>query len=386
MILFTLVIILLNTWTCYGARASCNLNGDRCDFYGLKMSRDDYVLEVTSNNPNAVKWSHLEDSTVPVLASVGTICNALPNLERFHCPGVSVEEVKENAFQGCENLRDVRLHQNNIVKVEVNAFKGLSQLDTLYLNSNKLFDLNVEELLEYLPKLNRILLADNNFKCFRLAEILHLLQARNIQADASVWRERKRNYTPNKLNGIHCLSSSQWESELAMISAEQRNLVKPRTTTPQPTTTEKPSGTCPCSHETIETLTVKEVDQCSALQENLKTTIQSFETKVETVLKTQDEKISDIQRIIENFSETLRKQTQAQDTQIVKLQEKLESHQAKQNEMSSNLLSSLSKSMNLLEERLRELGKDLQRSQNEIRSDCYKIVEEKCSEDNCVTF
>lgn len=56
---------------------------------------------------------------------------------------------------------------------------------------------------------------------------------KNINANPTVWLFdlHERDYTPVEVDGIQCLSDSQWEVEFAKLSVEQQALVKPPTTT-----------------------------------------------------------------------------------------------------------------------------------------------------------
>lgn len=273
-ILLTLLFILYNfVAASYGVKYKCEIfnYGERCDIEGLNLTRDSYEIEVDWNYLDHITTIVLH-GTVPILSAT-KICEALPNLERFFAEKVSLEEIEENSFQRCSNLKYLSLDDNKFIKLERNAFQGLSKLETLfikngniividldlthleqlsvlglrqlnitilpaevlreqnhlkelYLYSNNLFDLDIERVLTYLPNLQIIHLADNNFKCNRLMEILDLLNNKNIRAWTTVDQLRKRNYTPNKIGEIHCLTDQQWELEYAQLSLEQQSLVK----------------------------------------------------------------------------------------------------------------------------------------------------------------
>lgn len=198
-ILLILVITLFNSCAIiHGARYKCEMKSVfRCHFHNLMLTRDDYKIEPVADNPSAVKVIKLF-GIVPVLSS-SEICEAFPNLEFFFAQRLSMEEIKEGAFQGCKNVCYLSLHNNNLMQLDGNVFKGLSNLKELRLYSNHLFDLGVENLLQHTPILSKIGLNDNNFKCSRITEILNLLKAKNIEAVEGTAELRKRDYTPKFL-------------------------------------------------------------------------------------------------------------------------------------------------------------------------------------------
>lgn len=267
-VLVTLVLVLLNSVPIYCTKYKCEIPYlGRCNINELKLTEDNYDIEPKAENLIAVTTIWLS-GTVPILSSE-RICEAMPNLELFYGHSVSMKKIKGNAFQGCKNLMILHLYSNNFIKIDRNAFQGLTNLksltlrggnvpvldldltnskyltalelanlkitaisadilrelthlEVLRLDSNKLFDLDVEEILKYSPKLEEISLADNNFKCTRLHDILAVLKRKNITANAFADDQRYRYYTPEKIDGIHCFTDQQWESELSTLPVEQQ--------------------------------------------------------------------------------------------------------------------------------------------------------------------
>lgn len=261
--LTTLVLVLLTSSTSSGTKYRCSIadNGETCKILRLKLTRDDYSIEPVADHPTVVTKVILS-GTVPVLSN--GICQAMSNLNILYANELSMEEIEEDAFEGCDKLSYLDLDDNNLVKMGKNTFKGLTSLEQLWLRggnspivdldltdlkqlkwlglrhfnitlfpaeilreqtnladlmlfSNNLFDLDIEGILKFTPNLNQIELIDNNFKCSRLKEILVILKAKNVNTASHyvVEHQRRRKYIPSKIDGIHCLTDQQWETELS---------------------------------------------------------------------------------------------------------------------------------------------------------------------------
>jgi hypothetical protein len=186
-----------------------------------------------------------------------------PELTWFDGNDKGYEEIDENAFMHCDKLIYIELDDNNWQKIPQKTFKdkGLNKLDILwisggnipgldldltdlkqlewliirnmsinvlpsktfdglenliylFLQSNNLFDIDIEGILQFTPKLKKIYLNDNIFKCSRLSEIIPYLKNKNVEPRTYIWNKRQRNYTPQKINNIGCLSDDQWRAEI----------------------------------------------------------------------------------------------------------------------------------------------------------------------------
>lgn len=224
MLLLTLTIIFLNSGQSYGAKYECEIseNGSRCEIPKLNLTRENFSIEPVTEDPSAIKKIQLF-GTVTILSS--GICEALPILEFFDAHGVSTEEIKENAFEGCKNVWYLDLQNNFLLYLGGNVFNGLLNLKQLWLNSNVLFDLEIEKLLEHTPNLENISLAENNFNCGRLHEIHVLLQTKNIYADPGVEEARTRNNNTEEIEKNDCITQLHWEALYELLSPEQQALV-----------------------------------------------------------------------------------------------------------------------------------------------------------------
>lgn len=221
--LLFLFILFIAFSVSFGKKYNCKLsnNGKTCTISRLKLTRDDYEIEPVVTYFWAIERFEFQSSTVPILAS--GICDVMPNLKEFYADSVSLEEIEENAFNRCKGLTKISIRHNNLSILPKTTFKGLNELKELRifggnlpvfdvdltdlkelsllslcslsitefspgilraqkklwrldLYSNNLYDLNVEELLNFTPKLIFIDLADNNFKCSRLKAIITILK------------------------------------------------------------------------------------------------------------------------------------------------------------------------------------------------------------------
>lgn len=258
-ILFASSIVLAEKYQCFQQYEH------KCILNDLNVTQDDPIIEPIARNASTVKIVLLH-GIVPVLTR--HICDTFGStLESFEANNVSLEEIAEDTFFNCRKLSRLHLDENKIVKLHEKAFRGMYQLtklwfrrasvpleelylrdshnlkmlsfgvcnitsfpvetirknvrlenlEELYLYSNNLFDLEFEKLLKYAPNLKKIYLADNNFKCSRLAEILAIARSQKISIDS--WYdpdyEIPRSYTPYNIKGIHCLDDELWETEAA---------------------------------------------------------------------------------------------------------------------------------------------------------------------------
>lgn len=380
------VLVLLKSTVSFGKQYKCTIydNGQKCEMWGVQLTKSDYRIEPEANNLNAVTTCDIR-GTVPVLSS--GICRAMPNLKKLSASSVSMEEIERNALAGCKKLEKLDLFYNNFVKLDKNTFKGLTSLKQLrlyggriqefdldltdqkeltqlglekldiivfpadilreqknlkelFLYSNNLFDLDVEGILKYTPNLEIIRLSDNNFKCARLKEILTVLKEKNIKAEALRYALMQRNYKPDKIEGIHCLSDRQWQSEFAKFPLAQKSIVKivpkkievPKTTpkpievprtTPRkieaPQTTPKSIEVPLTTPKTIE-VEVPITPNTTAIDEQFA----SFDAKLEKLRKLQDGQISKLEGKLNEGLQTLQQQNkdllESQDAKMSNLQ------------------------------------------------------------------
>lgn len=239
----------------------CSLSdfGKTCTITGLKLTKEDYQFTPVASNPSIITKFLMTDSTVPIVTN--SICTAFPNLVKFDTQRDSIEEIHEDAFQNCPNLEYVDFDYNGIGDLKRNTFANLTTLRTLYLYeanipfitdglfddltnlknlffrrsgltelpseafqslqsleilsiySNNLFELDVNNILKYTPNLKTIRLNDNYFMCSRLKEILSVLRRNNVNVESDT-TSRDRPHYPEKVDGVYCLTDSQWSFKL----------------------------------------------------------------------------------------------------------------------------------------------------------------------------
>lgn len=399
--LFTLMLLLSNFVGAYGAKYKCEISnfGTRCDIKELNLTRENFEIEPETDNPSAIEDIRLH-GIVPIL-SARRICQELPNLKKITAKGVSLKKIQENAFQGCENILDLYLQNNNFRKLERNSFKGLSNvqnlrvyggkipaidldltdsqqlsslgfsnlsisvffpkilsgqtnLKLLFLCSNNFFDLDVEGIVKYAPNLKVIYLNDNNFKCSRVAKVLKLLKTKNITASTNTGdrRLKTRDYTPKKVDGIHCLGEEQWNLEFAKLSPELQSLVKSVTKTiEQPRTAVTESHTNPPEKLTKTLTTLR--DHAKDLQKSQDEKLSDLETKLrqlyeenKVLMKSQNEKIVNVEKKLDKVLETL---TGKNESQRQTLTRNIADFQANQSEENYKLKESLNTRLDALQ-------------------------------------
>lgn len=240
--------------SCLGAEYNCAPHArTQCIINGLQLTKDDDDLIEPVAETDPLKFDLLKLSgTVPRLS--GGFCHALPNLESLRAQELSMEEIDDNAFQGCNKLEEIWAKDNKFVKIGKNTFKGLKnltsitltggnmpvfdvdlsdakklldltlaemniseispellrenrQLDMLRLESNNLHDLDIEKILEYTPDLKIIFLDGNNFECNRLRQILAKLRAKNVRVPPPYIETVERRKHNGNVGGFDCISN-----------------------------------------------------------------------------------------------------------------------------------------------------------------------------------
>lgn len=205
-----------------------------------------------------VKEFEIRNSTVKRLTP--DICQAFPNIEKFTASEVGIETLDEDTFKDCRNLKEIRILRNNIRSFEKNLFNRNTNLELLYFGINQLteipaelfrnlnklldlgfasmqfnkfpkdvfkdlqslkvlwvyhdalLDLDAEDILRFMPRLEKIYLRDNDFKCSRLQTILNLFKQRNVDLDKTIWEgnERKRDYQVEYVEGVECIPDAMY--------------------------------------------------------------------------------------------------------------------------------------------------------------------------------
>lgn len=156
--------------------------------------------KLTEVNIFANKLSHLDEN----------LFRENLKLKTFYISSNLLEEVPVNLFKGLSNLRRVQLPGQLFTSISPEVFKNLSHLQILDLSRNHLRDLDVEKLIRYTPELFYIWLRDNDFKCSRLREVMNVLKKAGVTMEKRLVTSRERNYTPEIVDGVECLTDTQF--------------------------------------------------------------------------------------------------------------------------------------------------------------------------------
>lgn len=185
----------------------------------------DEIEEDTFVQCSKLKKFHLRANSLRTLEN--NIFNRNLALIEISISDNRVETLPETLFHNLENLRWLFLNRNQLKQIPVEAFKDLKKVEWLDLHGNQLIDLNIEQLLPYLPKLERINLRDNDFECVRLAAIMDALKASSVDLDNEIPPEmtqpRYRNYHVTTVNEIECLTEEDYQREVIQESRSRRN-------------------------------------------------------------------------------------------------------------------------------------------------------------------
>lgn len=392
-LLISVIVLLKSSLASHDAKYECEvLDSTRCFIKGLNLTRDNFYIEPVADNLTAITSIHLH-GTVPILSS--SICDTMPDLAHFYAANLTDLDLSLNNFMKVDrdtikeflNIDNVEiLHAGRILRKlkeflgnqSITAFRAKilieqTNLKYLCLKSNNLFDLDVETILKHAPNLEKIDLADNNFKCSRVKIILDLLEEKNIKVGEKGYE-------------IYCLDDEEWEIKLNKLLFEKQSLDENVTNTDeQPTTLNEPQAANTFEkdktnsnqgvgllHKENQDLP-KNQDQDEKLAnvekklDNVLEILQTLDTKIVALQMNQNEQILNLQENINKGLEMLNKEVKGQDERIFNLKENL-----------NNGFESLHKNFQQAYEALYgKISNDLQKSQNETQIECYKVFEAK---------
>lgn len=228
-----------------------------CLLVGVFSSKDEPNFEVIATKADEIQSVSIYGSIIPVLSN--SLCNTFEALEILDLQSLRIEELHEDAFEGCPklihlalnnnairilpanifrtstNLRYLYLNDNKIAKIADNqfvmnaellylyltnneietlpssAFEGTQKLAGLSLATNDLLDIDENGLVAALPQLNYIELNHNEFACARLNGILTTFERNNVKV-LSDGRPKQRFYETNQVGEFTCLVDTTWTS------------------------------------------------------------------------------------------------------------------------------------------------------------------------------
>lgn len=185
----------------------------------------DEIEEDTFVQCTKLKKFHLRSNSLRILEN--NLLNRNLALIEISISDNRIETLPETLFHHLENLRWLFLNGNQLKQIPVEAFKDLKKVEWLDLHGNQLIDLNIEQLLTHMPKLERINLRDNDFECVRLAAIMDALKASSVDLDTEIPVEmaqpRYRNYHVTTMNEVECLTEEDYQREVIQESRSRRN-------------------------------------------------------------------------------------------------------------------------------------------------------------------
>lgn len=105
----------------------------------------------------------------------------LTGLVKLELPTNQVEKILPGTFKNLQNLEELHLSGNSIRNFTGVEFNGLNKLKRLELIGNKINSLNIERILENLPKLERVGIKLTLFECDRAKSMVERIQENNIE-------------------------------------------------------------------------------------------------------------------------------------------------------------------------------------------------------------
>lgn len=257
-LIFLLLLTIFHQNLCQKPTHECKRIGFSCTFSQVILNKTHYEWTPVTDDVNAVTRIDFYESRIPVFSK--DLCETFPNLEELYVFLLSIEEIKEDAFESCKELQGLHIFKNNIKTFHPDTFKYATKLETiqlyrnlieslndhtnlfstltnleyldlgennltefspelvknnkklvtLHLYSNELADVDVEQILEYLPNLKFHHLHDNEISCVRIVEIGQLLKARDVEYVGLNYR--KVRYYPQEtvFTDVKCNPDVSW--------------------------------------------------------------------------------------------------------------------------------------------------------------------------------
>lgn len=196
--------------------------------YINRTSSDKHFKVIPHLATSEINRAEILDSTMEILTE--DVCDALPYVTYFAADNIGLIGLQRSAFEKCTklevihlkgnslkilpskifdsntNLLQIWLSQNEITTIDANLFKNnqnlnhigldtnklekfsfstempiMKKLTTIYLSHNKLFEVDIETLLEKCPNLLHFWFDGNQFTCDRQKTIIGALDAKNIK-------------------------------------------------------------------------------------------------------------------------------------------------------------------------------------------------------------
>ncbi|XP_063697914.1 protein artichoke-like [Culicoides brevitarsis] len=240
----------------YKCETTCEDTFCTCKFTGIELTADNFEWTPTDDDPTSITRIEIFASTIPVFTNV--LCKTFPNFDYLLMEAIKVQEVTEDAFHDCSSLKELHMGTNLIRKLHPNTFlfsknlevlgisrnkimefddkifsemtnlqqlsagvnnltsfspelvKHNSKLTRLSLSSNDLSDLNVEQIVEYLPNLKFLDWQANEVSCSRAVDANNFLAAKGISFSGGIADKIRYYPTGTVFNNFVCNPDTSW--------------------------------------------------------------------------------------------------------------------------------------------------------------------------------
>lgn len=158
----------------------CNVPEDHkntCKFLKLRLNETNYHFQPIVNGNTVDKIEQVAMNTgccglasrVTVLSN--DVCNFFPNLKVFNASKIHLKKIEPGALDNCKELERLYLRANDLSHLDENIFKHNTKLKRINLSNNHLTTSVVVSILNQLPHLTHIYLAQNQIRNFPIDEI-----------------------------------------------------------------------------------------------------------------------------------------------------------------------------------------------------------------------
>lgn len=258
---------------------TCLMTGQKCLLQNVVITRANFttlVPKVLANFTGDVTDFEIISSKIELLN--GDVCHTFRLLTKFKSVGIGIDEVTYDAFSACDKLVFLDLSGNSITtlpyelfennkqlltvilannklkeidpkllypiwklnRLELQnnflqeltsvVFKGSKSIEVLKIYSNQLKDLDEAGFVKGIPNLRVIYLADNDFHCDRIKEMVPTFSTNNVSVSMFYDKPRTRTGPVDKVDGSPCIpDKNQSFSEMNLHDdpvVKEGNLVK----------------------------------------------------------------------------------------------------------------------------------------------------------------
>lgn len=251
----------------------CIMIGPKCLISNVQITRNNFSTLIPVLPSNFTKTVTDFEITLSILEILtGDICISLNMLAKFKASKVGINDVNNETFSACKNitfidlsgnaiselpfelfennklLRTVKLSKNKIKEIDPKlfypiwqlnrleiqnnqikelspaVFKGSKSIEVLKINSNEITELDENGLIKGIPNLRFIFLADNDFKCDRVKQMLPTFELHNVTVSMLIDTPRKRTGPVDNVDGTPCIPNNATQpKEMKSIVAQPEN-------------------------------------------------------------------------------------------------------------------------------------------------------------------